>query len=45
MKEAEMRTVADFIHRGLVAGEDEAGRLQVRGEVRDLCAQFPLPHV
>jgi len=44
MTEAEMRMVADFIHRVLAAGEDEAGRLQVRGAVRELCAQFPLPH-
>jgi glycine hydroxymethyltransferase len=44
MKEAQMRTVADFIHRVLVAGEDEPARLKVRGEVRELCTQFPLPH-
>jgi glycine hydroxymethyltransferase len=44
MKEAEMRQVADFIHRVLVAGDDEAGRLKVRGAVREMCAQFPLPH-
>ncbi len=44
MKEAEMRQVADYIHRVLVAGDDEAGRLKVRGAVRELCEQFPLPH-
>jgi glycine hydroxymethyltransferase len=44
MNEAEMRTVADYIHRVLVAGEDEPARLRVRDDVRALCAQFPLPH-
>jgi glycine hydroxymethyltransferase len=44
MKEAEMRSVADFIHRVLSAGDDEPARLKVRGQVRDLCVQFPLPH-
>jgi len=44
MKEAEMRTVADLLHRALSAGEDEAARTRIRAEVRDLCAQYPLPH-
>ncbi len=44
MKEAEMKTVADLIHRVLVAGDDEAARVKVGAEVRALCAQFPLPH-
>ncbi len=44
MKEAEMKTVADLIHRTLSAGEDAAAFEKIRGEVRDLCGQFPLPH-
>jgi glycine hydroxymethyltransferase len=44
MKEAEMRTVAGLLHRALSAGEDEAARTRIRAEVRDLCAQYPLPH-
>lgn len=47
-KEAEMKQVAGFIDRVLsagLAGEDELSRVteQVRGEVRDLCAKFPMP--
>lgn len=47
-KEAEMKQVASFIDRVLsagLAGEDELLRVteQVRGEVRDLCAKFPMP--
>ena len=47
-KEAEMKVVASFIDRVLsagLAGEDELSRVteQVRGEVRDLCAKFPMP--
>jgi glycine hydroxymethyltransferase len=47
-KEAEMKQVAGFIDRVLSAGlegEDELSRVteQVRGEVRDLCAKFPMP--
>lgn len=47
-KEAEMKLVASFIDRVLsagLAGEDELSRVteQVRGEVRDLCAKFPMP--
>ena len=43
-----MKQVAGFIDRVLSAGlegEDELSRVteQVRGEVRDLCAKFPMP--
>jgi glycine hydroxymethyltransferase len=44
LREAEMTQVADLLHRALSAGEDQAALEQVRGEVRDLCQQFPLPH-
>jgi len=42
MQEAEMRRIADWI--ALVLGDltDEAGIAAVRGEVRELCASFPL---
>ncbi|HQL54053.1 MAG: serine hydroxymethyltransferase [Phycisphaerae bacterium] len=43
-KEKEMGIVADLLHRALSAGDDEAARTKVRGEVRELCTQFPLPH-
>jgi len=43
-KETEMGIVADLLHRALSAGDDEAARTKVRGEVRELCTQFPLPH-
>ncbi len=44
MKEPEMVKVAELLHRALSAGDDEAARARVRGEVHELCAQFPLPH-
>jgi len=44
MKEAEMARVADLIHRTLKAGDDPAALTRIRGEVRELCQQFPLPH-
>jgi glycine hydroxymethyltransferase len=44
MKGAEMGTVAELMHRVLSASEDEAVVEQVRSEVCELCAQFPLPH-
>lgn len=48
-KEPEMKLIASFIDRVLSAGlesEDELAAVtqQVRGEVRDLCGRFPLPH-
>ena len=44
MKEAQMAQVADLLHRALRAGDDEAARSGLRAQVRELCAQFPLPH-
>ncbi len=44
LKEPQMRVVADLLHRALTAGEDEAARMRICGEVRELCTQFPLPH-
>jgi len=42
MKEAEMKTIAGLIDRVLRAGGEEKTINAVRGEVRELCAQFPL---
>ncbi len=38
-----MESVADLIHQVLAAGGSEAVTTRVRGAVRDLCDQFPLP--
>ncbi|MBI1375638.1 MAG: serine hydroxymethyltransferase [Phycisphaera sp.] len=43
-KQSQMVQVADFIDRVLSAKGDEKVCATVRGEVADLCAQFPLPH-
>ncbi|MBU0617396.1 MAG: serine hydroxymethyltransferase, partial [Planctomycetes bacterium] len=44
LKEPEMRTVAGLMHRVLSANGDEAIAEKLCGEVRELCAQFPVPH-
>ncbi len=44
LKTDEMKTVADLIHRVLSSDGDESVVAKIRGEVRDLCAQFPVPH-
>ena len=44
LKEDDMRRVGTFIDRVLKAKGDEAVINEVREEVRELCAQFPLPH-
>jgi len=44
MKEPEMTTVGRLIHQVLLAGDDQAVSERVRGQVRELCAQFPVPH-
>lgn len=44
LKEADMRTVADLIHRVLKAEGDETVADKLRGEVRNLCEQYPVPH-
>ena len=42
MRAAEMRTVAGWIDTVLSAPDDEAVQARVRGEVRALCASFPI---
>lgn len=44
MKEAQMSAVADLMHRVLASGGDAGQIERVRGQVRELCAQFPVPH-
>ena len=43
MREPEMRTIAGWIGRGLSAPEDHSVQKRVRGQVRELCQQFPAP--
>jgi len=42
MREAEMDAIADLVHRALQRVGDAAGLTAIAGEVRDLCAGFPL---
>jgi glycine hydroxymethyltransferase len=43
MGTAEMKRIAGWILKSLKAPEDAAVHTQIRGEVFDLCAQFPVP--
>jgi glycine hydroxymethyltransferase len=42
MKEDEMRTIGDWIARVLRSPDDEIAKAEVRGQVAELCSQFPL---
>lgn len=42
MKEKEMELVADFIETAIKNADDEATLANVRGNVKELCAQFPV---
>jgi len=42
MREKEMQLIADFIDRVISSPEDEELRASIRGEIRELCSQFPL---
>ena len=44
MKAPEMTKVAELMHRVLSSSDDESACDRIRAEVRELCAQFPLPH-
>ncbi len=44
MREQQMHRIAGLIDRALAAGGDEKVACEVRREVRELCAEFPLPH-
>ena len=43
MREPEMRTIAKWIGAVLASPEDKTAQERVRGEVRELCQQFPAP--
>jgi glycine hydroxymethyltransferase len=42
MKENEMRTIGDWIAQVLRSPDDEKVKAEVRGQVAELCSQFPL---
>jgi len=44
LKEPQMAVVAELVHQGLLAKGDQAAMQRIRGQVRDLCTQFPVPH-
>ena len=44
LRAGEMAVVADLIHEVLSCGGDETSLERVCGKVRELCAQFPVPH-
>ena len=44
MKEPQMAQIADLIDRVLTSGGSKEAADDVRGEVVDLCSQFPMPH-
>jgi glycine hydroxymethyltransferase len=44
LKESEMRQVAAWLDRVLAGKGDEKVAAAVRGEIRDFCRRFPLPH-
>jgi glycine hydroxymethyltransferase len=39
----EMRTIGNWIHRALKHHDQEQTLREIRGDVRELCAQFPVP--
>jgi len=43
MGQTELRTIGGWILEVLRAPEDEALRTRIRGQVNDLCKQFPVP--
>jgi glycine hydroxymethyltransferase len=43
MKTGQMRAIAKWILDALRAPEDEAGLSRIRGEIKELCKQFPVP--
>jgi len=44
LKEADMETLASFIHRVVAARKDDAALGAIRSEVADFCKRFPMPH-
>jgi glycine hydroxymethyltransferase len=44
LKEADMKTVASFIDRALLAKDNAAELAKIRNEVKDFALRFPMPH-
>jgi glycine hydroxymethyltransferase len=44
LKEADLVTVADFIHKAILAKSDEGALENLRGDVASFAAKFPMPH-
>jgi glycine hydroxymethyltransferase len=44
LKEADLKTVADFIDRAITGKGDESALAKIRGEVAEFCKRFPMPH-
>jgi glycine hydroxymethyltransferase len=44
LKEADMETVADLIHRAVLGRKDDTALSNIRQEVAAFCARFPMPH-
>jgi glycine hydroxymethyltransferase len=44
LQEGEMATVARLVHEAMSSAGDEARLAKVRGQVLELCQQFPVPH-
>jgi hypothetical protein len=44
LQEGEMATVARLVHEAMSSEGDEARLAKVRGQVLELCQQFPVPH-
>src|SRR5258705_220454 len=44
LKEADMKVVADFIDRALLAKDDATTLAKIRGEVAEFTKKFPMPH-
>ena len=44
LKEADMETVVNIIDRVIMARKDDAKLAEIRAEVANLCARFPMPH-
>ena len=43
MKESEMKTIGGWILTALKSSDDDAGLKRIRGDVSQLCKQFPVP--
>ncbi len=44
LKEADLVTVADFIHKAILAKSDDGALEKLRGDVASFASKFPMPH-